>query len=493
MPDFPIVDAHVHLWNPRLFRMGWLDGNAILDRPYGLAEYREHTAGVAIEALVYLQVEVEPAYGLLEARWAAERAAEEPRLRAIVAWAPTEFGEQSRAYLDALVATTPLIKGVRRLIQGEADPDFAARPRFVRGVQLLAEYGLSFDLCITHQQLPSVIELVRQCPAVAFVLDHIGKPDIKGHLLDPWRERIAALAAYPNVMCKLSGMVTEADHAAWTPEDLAPYVAQIVATFGEERIMYGGDWPVAFQAAPYPPLGGDPRRPDRRPVAGGEAQTLGGKCAALLSTLGPAGGRTSARGAPVLGALETRPLPLGDRGGRIVAVVRQQGGGLGGEALAQGARLDHPRLLPPAEEPGEDIVLASHAQGDEEPPVGIFLRDDVVVARLAHPARRLPREDDAHDHPAIIVAPIVRQAEVGGPREVILGQGQPLDPIEPELAERMTLVAIGDQIPRPGDVRQAIRVGVALAQDLMAGVLVARVVAEAHGAAIEDRAAQLAE
>lgn len=252
MPDLPIVDSHVHLWDPERFRMAWLDGNAVLDKPYGLADYREHTAGVEIAAFVYLQVEVAPAYGLLEAAWAAGRAAEDPRLRAIVAWAPTEFGEQSRAYLDALVATGPLVKGVRRLIQGEPDPAFCLRPRFVRGVQILADYGLSFDLCITHDQLPGTIGLVAQCPDIPFVLDHIGKPDIRAGLLDPWREQIAQLAAHPNVSCKLSGMVTEADHAAWTADDLAPYVAHIVATFGEDRIMYGGDWPVAFQASPYP-------------------------------------------------------------------------------------------------------------------------------------------------------------------------------------------------------------------------------------------------
>jgi L-fuconolactonase len=150
------------------------------------------------------------------------------------------------------VATSPLVKGVRRLIQGEPDPEFCLRPRFVRGVQLLADYGLSFDLCITHEQLAATIGLVAQCPEIAFVLDHIGKPDIRAGLLDPWREQIAQLATYPNVSCKLSGMVTEADHANWTPDDLAPYVAHVVAQFGEERIMYGGDWPVAYQASTYP-------------------------------------------------------------------------------------------------------------------------------------------------------------------------------------------------------------------------------------------------
>ncbi len=252
MPDRPIVDAHLHLWDPTHFRMRWLDGNPILDKPYSLFEFRQHTAGLPITAMVYLQVEVAPAYGLLEVAWAAAHAAEDPRLQAIVAWAPLEFGDQARAYLDALVTLSPLVKGVRRLIQGEPDPNFAVQPRFVRGVQLLADYDLSFDLCITHEQLPSTIALVEQCPQVSFVLDHIGKPDIKHHILDPWRAQIATLASFPNVSCKLSGLVTEADHAAWTPADLAPYVEHIVATFGEDRLLFGGDWPVAFQASSYP-------------------------------------------------------------------------------------------------------------------------------------------------------------------------------------------------------------------------------------------------
>src|SRR5256885_16331773 len=95
VPDFPIVDSHVHLGDPTHFRMSWLDGSPSIDRPFGLAEYREHTAGVDVDGMVYLQVEVEPAYGLMEARWALDRADEDPRLRAIVAWAPLEYGEQA--------------------------------------------------------------------------------------------------------------------------------------------------------------------------------------------------------------------------------------------------------------------------------------------------------------------------------------------------------------------------------------------------------------
>ncbi len=251
MPDFPIIDSHLHLWDPARFRMRWVEGNPTLEQPYGPAEYREHTAGLEVEAMVYLQVDVDPAYALLEAQWVVERAAEDPRIRAMVPYAPLEDGDQVRSFLDALVATSPLVKGIRRLLQSEADPEFCLQPRFVRGVQILAEYGLSFDLCIQHGQFPAIIKLVRRCPDVSFVLDHIGKADIQGCVLDPWREQIAALAAFPNVMCKVSGMVTEADKEHWTADDLAPYVAHVLAVFGEDRVMFGGDWPVALLASSY--------------------------------------------------------------------------------------------------------------------------------------------------------------------------------------------------------------------------------------------------
>jgi L-fuconolactonase len=246
-----MVDSHVHLWDPTVFRMPWLDGNKRLNKPYGLAEYWEQTAGLPIEAFVYLQVEVRPAYGLLEARWAAERAAEDDRLKAIVAWAPLEDGTPCRTYLDALVQVSPLVRGVRRVTQFEADIAFTSSPGFIAGTRLLPEFGLSCDICIDHPQLPSAIALVRACPETQFVLDHIAKADIKGHLMEPWRRQMAELAALPNVCCKISGMVTEADHDHWTPDDLAPYVAHVLNVFGEDRVLYGGDWPVVLDASPY--------------------------------------------------------------------------------------------------------------------------------------------------------------------------------------------------------------------------------------------------
>jgi L-fuconolactonase len=251
VPDCPIVDAHVHLWDPERFRMPWLDALPSIDRPFGPADFREHTQGLYVEAMVYVEVATAPAYGLLEAQWAVAQAAEDPRLQGIVAFAPLEFGDRARVYLDALAALGPRVKGVRRLIQGETDPAFCLEPAFVRGVSLLPELGFSFDICITHDQLPAAIELVRRCPAVSFVLDHIAKPDIAAGLLDPWREQLRALAQAPNVVCKISGLVTEASHASWTPDDLAPYVAHALDVFGEDRVLFGGDWPVALLASSY--------------------------------------------------------------------------------------------------------------------------------------------------------------------------------------------------------------------------------------------------
>jgi L-fuconolactonase len=251
MPPLPIIDAHVHLWDPARLRMPWLDGNALLNRPYGLAEYAAHTAGLEVAGIIYVQVDVAPAYGLTEARIVAELAADDPRIQAIVAYAPLEDGLRVRAYLDDLVRISPLVRGVRRITQGEADPAFCLRPDFIAGVQQLADYGLSCDLCIYHPQLGPTIELVRQCPDVQFMLDHIAKPGIAAGALEPWQAQLAELAALPNVWCKLSGVVTEADHAGWTIDQIAPYLRHALDVFGPERVAFGSDWPVALLASDY--------------------------------------------------------------------------------------------------------------------------------------------------------------------------------------------------------------------------------------------------
>jgi L-fuconolactonase len=246
-----IIDAHVHLWNPEIFNMPWLEDVPAIHRPYGLQEYHEQIRRLPIVGMVYVEVGVDPRQALREAYHVVELAQEEPRLQAIVAAAPVEQGAAVGGHLEALSALSPLVKGVRRNIQDETEPDFCLRPDFVEGVRLLEEYGLSFDLCIRHRQLRSIVELVRKCPDTRFILDHLGKPDIKQHVLDPWREHLAQLAALPNVWCKVSGLVTEADPQHWTPDDLAPYLAYTLEVFGEDRVVFGGDWPVLLLASSY--------------------------------------------------------------------------------------------------------------------------------------------------------------------------------------------------------------------------------------------------
>src|SRR5215471_17363933 len=166
--------------------MPWLDGDSVLERAYGPAEYADATAGLQVDAIVYVQVDVTPAYGLLETQWAAQQ----DRVAAIVAFAPLEDGTIARSYLDALKGIAK-VRGVRRLIQAEAI-DFASR--LVEGVRLLPEYDLSFDICIRHEQLPGTVDMVRLCPETRFILDHLGKPAIKGRQLEPWRSQITELA-----------------------------------------------------------------------------------------------------------------------------------------------------------------------------------------------------------------------------------------------------------------------------------------------------------
>ena len=251
MPNFPIVDTHLHVWDPGNLRYPWLDDIPFLNKPYLLDGYRRACGPVAVERMVFVQAECDFSQYKEEANWVTSLVKTDSRLQGIVPWAPLEKGEAVRPELETL-ASNRLIKGIRRIIQFEADPEFCLRPDFIAGVQLLAVLNLHFEICISHTQMENTLKLVRRCPDVRFILDHIGKPDIKNHVMDPWRDHIRQLSEIPNVWCKISGLVTEADHETWTPNDLKPYIHHVVECFGFDRIMYGGDWPVAFQATEYP-------------------------------------------------------------------------------------------------------------------------------------------------------------------------------------------------------------------------------------------------
>lgn len=251
MPDHPIVDAHLHLTDPARIRYPWMEGVPTLHRAWSLADYDALSGGLAVEAFVFVEVDAAPESKVEEVRLVIEAAAD-PRLRGMVSAVAMDEGEATEAALDVL-AGEPLLRGVRDLIERHTgEPGWACRPAMIEGVRCLGARGLSFDLCLLHPQIRDAARLVAACPEVRFVLDHLGKPGIRAGLLDPWREDLAALARLPNVCCKVSGLVTEADHDRWTEEEVLPYLAHALSAFGEDRVMFGGDWPVSELATTLP-------------------------------------------------------------------------------------------------------------------------------------------------------------------------------------------------------------------------------------------------
>jgi L-fuconolactonase len=251
MITVPIIDTHLHLWDPARIPYPWLGGEPKLNRPHLLEEYRQATAGLPIEKMIFVQCEADFSAFQKEVDWVTEQAQQDTRLQAIVAWAPLEKGEAAQEAL-AQLKTYPLLRGIRRIIQFESDPGFCLRPDFVRGVQLLADFDLHFEICIKgDDQWANTIKLVQLCPDTRFILDHIGKPFIKEKLLEPWCRHMRELAALPNTWCKLSGLANEAEWDVWDPKDFRPYLDHSLKCFGLDRVMFGGDWPVCTLATPY--------------------------------------------------------------------------------------------------------------------------------------------------------------------------------------------------------------------------------------------------
>jgi L-fuconolactonase len=243
-----IIDAHIHLWDLSAFPVPWIVGDPVLDRSYLLQDYEDQSAGLGVDGIVFVQAAVANEYSLLEADWVRSLAAWDPLIKGMVAYAPLEYGEQIRSYLDALMARGALIKGIRRGLPDPTDTKFDMGG-FIRGIQILPEYGLSFDILGKGTpHLDMAIQIAQQVPDTSLIIDHLLKPYIKEHQLDPWRAQMATLASFPNVWTKISGMATEADLQNWTPEDLKPYVDHALSVFGEDRVVFGGDWPPVLTA-----------------------------------------------------------------------------------------------------------------------------------------------------------------------------------------------------------------------------------------------------
>ena len=242
-----LVDTHQHLWDLRQFPYTWCAGVPALNRNFLFSDYEAAAAGTGITTTAFMECDVDEPHLLAEAHHVQSLSAAHPLIAGIVASGRPER-EGFREHLEQL-AKLPKLRGVRRVLHTQPD-ELSQSARFAENVRLLAEFGLTFDLCVLARQLPLAAALARQCPQVSFVLDHCGVPDVKGRALDSWRADISALAALPNVGCKISGLVAYADPQTWTVADLRPWVEHVLASFGWDRVMWGGDWPVCTLSAP---------------------------------------------------------------------------------------------------------------------------------------------------------------------------------------------------------------------------------------------------
>lgn len=256
------IDAHHHVWRllpgaggptgPDRRAHDWLNGPdlAPIRRDFTLDDLRSVTAVAEVDRTVLVQVLPEVAETADFLALAAEDG--EDLVAGVVGWA--DLTDDGIGDTLAELRAGPggdLLVGVRHLVQGEADPRWLTRPDVRRGLRAVAEAGLVYDLLTLVHQLPAAIETVRALPEATFVLDHLSKPPIAARDREPWASLVRELAAEPNVTCKLSGMVTEADHAAWTVADLRPYADVVLDAFGPSRVMFGSDWPVCLLAASY--------------------------------------------------------------------------------------------------------------------------------------------------------------------------------------------------------------------------------------------------
>jgi L-fuconolactonase len=240
------IDSHQHFWRYAPVTHGWItDEMKVLQRDYLPPDLEKELDTNNVAGCVSVQA----AQTEQETQFLLDQSDKYAFIRGVVGWVDL----QDEAVEEQLARWTRHLKfvGVRHIVQSEADDHFLARPAFLRGVRLLSKFDLTYDLLIREDQLPAAQSFADQLPAANLVVDHLAKPKIASRELSPWRENIRALAERPNVCCKLSGLVTEADWNDWQPSDLYPYLDVVVEAFGAERVMWGSDWPVCRLAASY--------------------------------------------------------------------------------------------------------------------------------------------------------------------------------------------------------------------------------------------------
>jgi len=240
------IDAHQHFWRYNPTEYGWIDDSmASLQRDFLPPDLKPELDRAGFDACIADQAR----QTLEETDWLLRLATDAPFIAGVIGWVDLR-ASNARDQLASLAAN-PKLLGVRHIVQGEPDDRFLLQPEFLRGIAALEEFHLTYDILIFPRHLPVAIEFVQRFPRQLFVLDHLAKPLIKAQTTEPWASHTRELAKFPNVFCKLSGMVTEADWNAWKPEHFAPYLEVALEAFGPERLMIGSDWPVCKVAAGY--------------------------------------------------------------------------------------------------------------------------------------------------------------------------------------------------------------------------------------------------
>ena len=240
--------THQHLWDTDNLPYPWLDGFELLKQQYTLQDYRDAIGDINVVKSVHVEGDPAETHVVQEVEWLTQIAETDGMIGAIIAAAQLEMPDVEST-LEQL-ASFDLVVGIRRMAWHHPDNEFYASSDLIRGVKLLTKYDLSFELCAKHDQLPAAIELVKATPGVRHAVNHCGGPNIKDGEFEPWATHMRKLAAFKNVHCKVSGIVTTASEN-WTSDELKPYIRHLVEVFGYDRLMFGSDWPVCTLAAEY--------------------------------------------------------------------------------------------------------------------------------------------------------------------------------------------------------------------------------------------------
>jgi predicted TIM-barrel fold metal-dependent hydrolase len=249
--NLPIVDTHQHLWDLKHFNLPWLRKDSPLNRSFVMDDYAAATKGLNVVKAVYMEVDVEVKQQVAEAEYILEICRQGKAVTAAAVISGRPAADDFAKYL-ARFKKNPHLKGVRQVLHVDSTPaGTCLGQNFVRGLRVLDEMGLSFDLCIRHAELGDAVKLVEALPNLRFILDHCGNPDVLAKDRSRWQKDIGRLAQCKNLVCKVSGIVAGARPKTWTADDLAPFVNHVLDSFGPERVMFGGDWPVCTLRATY--------------------------------------------------------------------------------------------------------------------------------------------------------------------------------------------------------------------------------------------------